>query len=274
MVSMTIVSIKDSRERRTFMYEQLERLGAPYRFFDAVDGRTLNESDLDRAAPGRGIHYCGLLTPAEIGCAMSHLEAIRQLAEGQWEFGAILEDDVLIEPAITYFLEEKNLRALPRFDVLQLCASKNKRNRMTAEICRIDGNMICAMPRCDYSMFGLIYSRNAARKIATTITKITAPIDSMLFFDCRVPSLRVLETHPNVIKHNDQIASVVGKRLRPMSVLSKVERERRRCFNAVRRWHNFVTAWGFQIIFKLRHGWEPRQKGAGVAHGIAQAQAI
>jgi glycosyl transferase family 25 len=271
MVPTTIVSIKDSSERRTFMYEQLDRLGAPYRFLDAVDGRALSESDLDCVAPGRGVHYCGLLTPAEIGCAMSHLEAIRQLAEGQWEFGAIFEDDVFVDPAITYFLDEKNLRVLPQFDVLQLCPSKKKRNRMTAEICRIDGNMICAMPRCDYSMFGLIYSRNAARKIAATITKITAPIDSMLFFDCRVPGLRILETHPNVIKHNDQIASVVGKRLRPTTVLSKVERERRRCFNAVRRWHNFVTAWGFEITFKLRHGWQPMQNHVGVAHGIAQA---
>jgi glycosyl transferase family 25 len=236
------------------MQEQLAALNLQHRILDAIDGRTLSDAELEDVAPGRGVDYFGLLTPGEIGCALSHLEAIREIAEGDSDFGAILEDDVIISSAAALFFDERTLLTLPPFDVLQLSENYGQRRRLAIEVGRIGETRFCALPKCHYTTYGLIYSRNAARRIAGTITSITAPIDNMLFHDCRVMGLRVMEARPPVIRAHGATVSVIGSRFRSMDALMKLGREARRYPNALRRWCSFVRAWGFPAILRLRRG--------------------
>jgi GR25 family glycosyltransferase involved in LPS biosynthesis len=79
----------------------------------------------DMRAPKGGIDYCGLLTPAEIGCAISHLLVIGEIASGKDDYGIVLEDDIFLLPEARKFLTKNscvpyqhstsfNLRALTR----------------------------------------------------------------------------------------------------------------------------------------------------------------
>ncbi len=208
---------------------------------------------LKKVAPKGGVDYGGMLTPAEVGCALSHLLAIREIAEGKDENGAVLEDDVLVLPEARKFFDKKFLSSLPAFDILQLMAVDSKqKSRLALNVGNVDGYQMRALPRCYYSMCGLIYTREAARLIDAGITEITAPIDNMLFCDRRVMGLRIIEVRPPILRYNTDLSSVIGTRRGPDTFFSKVDREFRRLRNWMRRWRSFVRVWGLSSILRLR----------------------
>jgi glycosyl transferase, family 25 len=253
MISTHVISLESSRERRTAIRDRFAAVGIPFRFFDAVDGRKMTGDALMKVAPKGGVDYCGMLTPPEIGCALSHLLVIREIAEGQDEYAAVLEDDVLVSPEVRKFFDREFLDSLPGFDILQLMGFDTKRKaRLTLNVGNVDGYKICAVPRCHYSMPGLIYTREAARLIDTNITEITAPIDNMIFFDFRIMGLRILEVRPTIIRQDTDLSSTIGSRRGPDSPVRKVSREFRRLRNWTRRWRSFVRVWGISSIMRLR----------------------
>jgi glycosyl transferase family 25 len=91
-----IINLPQSRERRRSMSEQLKGAGLSYEFVDAVDGRRIAPAErtklVDEATVARYPHW---LTPGQIGCALSHLQAYQRfLASGGCdEVALILEDD-------------------------------------------------------------------------------------------------------------------------------------------------------------------------------------
>jgi glycosyl transferase family 25 len=213
----------------------------------------MSDEALMKAAPKGGVDYCGMLTPREIGCALSHLALIRKIAEGQDEYAAVMEDDVFVLPEARKFFDEKFLSSLPEFDILQLIGIDPKqKSRLALNVGNLDGYQIYALPRCHYSMCGLVYTRAAARLIGADITKITAPIDNMLFSDRRVMGLRIIEVRPPILRYNTDLSSVIGTRRGPDSFFGKVDREFRRLRNWMRRWRSFVRVWGLSSILRLR----------------------
>lgn len=260
-----VINLKSSAKRRTVMRDHLDAIAVPFQFFDAIDGRKISRDALEVVAPKGGIDYCGMLTAGEIGCALSHLLAIREIAEGKGEYGAVLEDDVFLLPEGRRFFDQEFLRSLPAFDILQLASANSKhRSRPTLSIGHIDGYRFSASPRCHYSMTGLIYTREAARLIASEITKITAPIDNMIFYDRRVMGLRIVEVHPVPLRLNTNVPSDIGFRRGPDRFLSKIDREFRRFRNLTRRWRSFTRVWGFSSILHLsRPGSDQKQLALG-----------
>jgi GR25 family glycosyltransferase involved in LPS biosynthesis len=251
MILLNVISLKSDHQRRDLMQRQLEGLDLPFRFFDAVDGRKMTRNALAEVAPSGGVDYCGILTPGEIGCALSHLALIREIAEAEHEYGAVVEDDVLILPHASRFLDEEYLRSLPPFDLLQLDGDHPQRPRFTLSIAKIDGYEVCALTKCHHSMYALIYTREAARKITASISQVRATIDNMIF-QGGMPGLRIVALRPSVVIHNNTSVSVIGHRPHVESLFSKLLREGRRLHNWARRWRNFALAWGLQSILSLR----------------------
>jgi GR25 family glycosyltransferase involved in LPS biosynthesis len=138
------------------MQRQLDDLGLPFRFFNAIDGSKMTATKFREAV---GVK----LTPGEIGCGLSHLAVIREIAEGEHEYAAILEDDVFILPEARKFLDEQYLRSLPPFDVLQLDGNHLDKPRLTLNVGNIGGYQLCALTKCHHIMFAQVYSCTAAR---------------------------------------------------------------------------------------------------------------
>jgi glycosyl transferase family 25 len=250
MIPVYVVSLRTSHDRRGFVQQRLEPLGVPFRFFDAVDGRKMTDNELLKAAPKGGIHYGGMLTFREIGCALSHLAVLREIAEGKHDHAAVIEDDFYLLPEARKFLDERYLRALPPFDILQLGGPPPGR-RLLFAVAALDGHRVYAPTKFHNSMFALIYNRDAARKIADTILQVTAPIDNMLFKDLLVPNLRVLAVLPSAVV-DSQLPSVIGERPPLKNPFKKAVREMRRFYNWCRRWRCFAQAWGLRGVFALR----------------------
>ena len=246
-----IVTLRRSADRRTAIGTQFNSLGLAYTFYEGVDGRELTKDVLEAVAPRGGIDYCGLLTPAEIGCSLSHLGVIEKIAKGDAPYTAVFEDDVLISADVHAFLQPELLRSLPPFDVLRLSGAE-KAPRFTLKVAELQNHRIIAVPKCRLSMCALVYSREGATKILEKINNVTAPIDNMIFHDRRPFALRVLEIEPPVAYQDTSVASEIGQRLGPADIRSIVHREFRRARNWLRLWMSFSYQYGAAGLLRLR----------------------
>lgn len=251
MIRMHIISLAGSHARRLRMQQQLNDLQIAYEFFDAVDGRALSERELADVAPKNGRDYGGMLTPAEIGCALSHLSLIKKMAQSEHDYFCVLEDDVLITADLRKFLDVEFLSSLPPFDILQL--NRPTRNpRLTLDLGCFDGFRIFMSPRSRFNMSAIIWTRSAARTFASRITEISAPIDNMIFHDRRPFGFRVLEVRPAIVTADRRLVSDIGHRPRPSNVLTKLAREVRRTRNWGYQWLSFIHVYGFSEVLRLR----------------------
>ncbi len=106
-----IISLSRSADRRAIMADHMKRLGLPYEFVDAVDGSKLSAEELAAVySREEAVRHLGRpLTRGEIGCSLSHLEACRRLIDSGLEEAIVLEDDVILDPALESVMERRRL---------------------------------------------------------------------------------------------------------------------------------------------------------------------
>jgi glycosyl transferase, family 25 len=252
VIPIYVISLTTEAERRARMRAQFDALGLSFQFLDGVDGRCLTEKAREQAAPARQRRYWSHLTGGEIGCALSHLAAIRAIAAGPHPFAAVFEDDVALCPEFPQFLADLE-RAPPPFDVMWLSQSPPKNHRAILPLGRLGGRHIRARVYLDYTAAAAIYSREAACRLADTIKAIAAPIDHMLWCNHSVLGLRVVEAHPHIIEQDMGGPSTIRDRqVNAIGPSAKLRKEIIRCRNLVRRWRSFVSAWGFAAVLRLK----------------------
>jgi glycosyl transferase, family 25 len=89
------------------MQEQLTELKLAHTLIPAVYGASLSQVEKAKLYDDRRANFfcCRSLTPAEIGCALSHLEAYRRVLEDDLPMALILEDDVRLSASLPLVLE-------------------------------------------------------------------------------------------------------------------------------------------------------------------------
>lgn len=95
------VSLKRATAKRSLMKRQAEGLGLKhFEFVDAVDARAIDREALARAGridPESSLRFHGrTLTPAEIGCSLSHGLAYERIVARGHRVALVLEDDALM----------------------------------------------------------------------------------------------------------------------------------------------------------------------------------
>jgi GR25 family glycosyltransferase involved in LPS biosynthesis len=108
LIPVYVINLKESVSRREHMVREMGNAEIPFTFFEAVSSRDVTQT-------------IGAVTRNQTACSLSHLHALKLIAEGEHEFGAVFEDDLVISPEARMFLQERTLQALPRFDIMQLC---------------------------------------------------------------------------------------------------------------------------------------------------------
>lgn len=86
-----IINSADATDRRNNMIETCKQLGLSPRFFPAVMGNQFTREQLQQVADDKGI-----LTPGEVGCALSHLSIYKQLLKTDKKCIFVFEDDINI----------------------------------------------------------------------------------------------------------------------------------------------------------------------------------
>jgi glycosyl transferase family 25 len=119
-VHIVVISLKDSRDRQAKVAAEMAKTPFAWEFLDAVDGRTLNLSNVayDSVRVNRLLGF--ELTPKEIGCYLSHMAAWRSCVATQ-QATLIFEDDFIIEP---HFVDVVNtlVQSYTYWDIVRLQA--------------------------------------------------------------------------------------------------------------------------------------------------------
>jgi glycosyl transferase, family 25 len=89
-----LINLDCDTARLAWMHDQLAALGIPYERVPAVYGEELSPLD---AAYHQDPKRVGL-SPAEIGCLLSHLKLWTRIAAGEGKAALVLEDDVHFKP--------------------------------------------------------------------------------------------------------------------------------------------------------------------------------
>ncbi|WP_268011221.1 glycosyltransferase family 25 protein [Aeromonas veronii] len=95
MIPIFVISLLRSHERREAIEKQMARLGLSFTFFDAVDGKLLNDNDLSKVDLKLAKVFCGhSLSLGEVGCALSHIRLYEMMVKNNIDKAIILEDDI------------------------------------------------------------------------------------------------------------------------------------------------------------------------------------
>ncbi|XP_069121239.1 procollagen galactosyltransferase 1-like isoform X1 [Argopecten irradians] len=156
-------------QRRERMLRSLKELGLQVTIFDAIDGRELNATYLEKLGvemmDGYADPYAGRkLTMGEIGCFLSHYFIWKEILDKGLKTTLVFEDDVRFEP---YF--KTKLRRLlaeveqlvPDWDLLYLGRKRLKLSEETY----VKGSQSLVWPSYSYWTLSYILSDRGARKL-------------------------------------------------------------------------------------------------------------
>jgi len=199
-----VISLPDS-PRRPVISGRLGALGIDFTFIDGIHGHALSPDMIANVCdPERSLRRMGrLLTPNEIGCALSHREAYRQMIESGHEAAIIFEDDAI--PGAQLLELVRQWRSIPAsIDLLSLFKG-------SGIIIRQGGfslgsvRLARAASTIEYAC-GYFIRRTAAMKLHAATRKISSVADWP--FDLR--ELRHFVTEPDLVRHDFSLPSEIG----------------------------------------------------------------
>jgi GR25 family glycosyltransferase involved in LPS biosynthesis len=246
MIPVRVLNLPRDGERREWMASHLREIGVVHSWFDAIDGRTIPEAE---AAPHRATFKAGHgrdMTPGELGCALSYLQMLREIAAGSDPFVCILEDDIEVLPDVLPFLEISTLRLMPRFDLLRLFSHDHRQLTHAWETVVVHGRSAVAALRTGWGTNAQVVSREGAAKLVDR--PITGPIDGMFYYDNPPFGLRILEMRPSLVRLHDFGSNTVGWDKVPLPWAAFIKK---RLHRPVRARAHFVATWGLRGIWGL-----------------------
>ena len=269
MIPLIVISLRRSKHRRASVAAHLDALHLPFSFFDAIDGNELPIEEVRAASRRPCPQRPGPLLPTELGCIASFREVCRRIASGKEEFVCVLEDDVILDGRIRSLLELSMLRRLPSFDILRIHAT-NSLHSLPLGV--FDGFSLHAPYWPGWGMYAQIFSRTGASKTAKGLARPWMAGDMMVFHDCRVPGLRIVEVTPPLASHpqaSDDSSTIdpEGARRAPRATPSRYERLRLSAYTCLlhcRLLRNFIRQWGFYSLICLVPGFKSRCARTGV----------
>ena len=113
-LSILVINLKKSEERRQYMDNILKPLGIQYEFFNAIDGRHLRTIDQELYDEKRAKKCANCpMTPGEIGCAFSHIRIYEKMVKENIPEMLVLEDDIELDKKFFHVLFQRK-KFLPK----------------------------------------------------------------------------------------------------------------------------------------------------------------
>jgi len=175
-----LISLLRAAARREQMRARFASRNLDYEILDATDGAHLSPDQRARVDhDGRKRITRFPLTDNEIGCYFSHLRAMQSIADGPAAMGAIMEDDVTLDPDLPAALAAIEANAAP-FDAIDLHRTFKKHE--------IFAPCVSLAPRLDMgrigythmNLQGYVISREGAQRFLSRTPRITHAVDKEL----------------------------------------------------------------------------------------------
>lgn len=226
---LVLINLEAASQRRTAMTRQLEAKGLRYERV-GVDLRGASRSDVDALCKERfpRFHFDQrFLSPAEIGCWLSHLSAWRLLVDSGESAGTVIEDDLTLAPQFADAIA--GLAQRDRFDVVYLGTSS--RNISARRKTAVGSLQVHEPIGIIYNTWGYSLRTTYARRFLTEgPLRIWMPIDHALGGRSRLVRPRVGVLQPAVVEEDPALgaASQIGPHTRRIDRSSLVQAVRRR----------------------------------------------
>ncbi|SJZ94412.1 glycosyltransferase family 25 protein [Consotaella salsifontis] len=172
-MDLVYINLDRATERRAFMEAQGERYGMALERLPAVEASTIDAA----TTAGLGRSWERPLSPAELGCFLSHRALWRRVAGGS-EPMLILEDDVVLSPRVPALLA--TARNLLSIDFLNL-ENFDRRRFVSRNERTIGGGLsILRLYRDKSGSAAYILWPAGARKLLAAAEHRAAPVDAFL----------------------------------------------------------------------------------------------
>lgn len=194
-----VINLDHSVERLDVMRQQLDALGIPWQRVPALHGEKL--SDAQRAqfdAQGYRRKHGKTVNLRELGCYLSHLEAMKALLRSPHEHAVVLEDDVVVGEHFRRVIAAL-IRHAPLWDMAKLSSihsgSPKSIHPLTPE------HDLCVMlSRCTGAS-AYVVNRKAAAIYLKHLLPMQLPYDHV-FDRGWALGIKVRKVHPDVCTHS------------------------------------------------------------------------
>jgi glycosyl transferase family 25 len=200
-----VINLAQNVTRLENSRRQMDDMGIPWTRLDAVNGWALSDAEIAEVYSedlNRERARYPLVRP-EIGCALSHIEAWRRIAEGSEGGGFVFEDDFSATPDLPRALE---LLSAPQsmWDMVKLF-SFDPAPRMVTEAPLGDGLKIGIPYRVPTCLTGYGLTKEGAARLLQTAVPVYRPVDEQQKFVWET-GLRVALVTPPPVGIGDQEA--------------------------------------------------------------------
>lgn len=201
-----VINLDRAPERLARIGAQLQRLDLPFTRLAAVDARALS-AEQSASLDATAYHRQHGMTPVagELGCYLSHVQAMHAFLTSGALFALILEDDALLHDSLPAVLQ--GLMNQPtRWDVAKLSAVHSGTPVPYAEVA--PGHQLAVMlSRCTGSS-AYILNRHAAQAYVQGLLPMSLPYDHVFDQGWRF-RLKFRLVTPTPCGHDEQIASTI-----------------------------------------------------------------
>ena len=246
-----VINLDRAPERLQRVSQQLQRVGLSWVRLPAVDARVLSpEQNACLDAPAYRRKHGMEPLAGELGCYLSHVEAMRRLLASDAAYALVLEDDVLVTDRLPAALA--GLMAQPaRWDVVKLSAVHSGTPTPVFEVA--PGQQLAVMlSRCTGSSAYLI-NRRAAEAYARELLPMSLPYDHVFDQGWRF-GLKVRLLTPTPCLHDDQTASTIGAPVGPSRKFHWSQRGSAYAYRLGNEWR--------RLIYGLTALWREKQESA------------
>lgn len=237
-----LINLDRSQDRLNFMASEFAKFEIPFERVPAVDGRLLSDDERNSLA-SLSVRWPAPLSPVEIGCFLSHRRCVERIAEGEDEFAAIFEDDVILSQGAVRLLstsdwipDDADIVKIESHGV-HVLLSRTVRQEGAYSIARLLSRHLLSA--------GYIISRKAAQRLLPMMDKAPAPLDHFLFDpeDGPFSDMAVYQCSPAICRQAG-LESTLGVRVKSKNrptVHKLIWRELQRSIQRSKR--NIVGAW-------------------------------
>jgi len=170
-----LINLDRSADRLAIATERLGTAGIAFERLSAVDGAKLSlpmpgiSPEVYKRCHGRPLRM------AEVGCYLSHLQAMQRLLDSDHEYCVVFEDDVELEPAFGAVVADLVARDLVGFDMIRL---QGRRPGLGFAVAQLPGphRLKVMLTRVTGSSCYII-ARRGARRFLDTLMPMQVPFD-------------------------------------------------------------------------------------------------
>ena len=238
-----LINLKASADRRAAATDQLARVGLAPTLVEAVDGRTLAAEAIGGLvdAEGRLRRAPKPLSPAEIGCYLSHRAVLERIVAEDIPQALVLEDDLVATDELPAVLEAIAAGKLPPYDMIKLGISEPQVKAFTPILPLTESSSLVRHHNVVNSNLAYVITRAGAARFLRYGRPIRYPVDVAMNRAWR-HRLDILAVRPWPVLPNPAFASTIGgdrfeEACAPGTLRQRLERRLRKAYDSLaKRW--------------------------------------